>query len=55
MIRAVDHINIVVTNLARSVRFYTDVLGFAKTKEAYPDGVILELAEYRGSRPVRAG
>ena len=34
MIRAVDHINIVVTDLERSVRFYTEVLGFRKTREA---------------------
>jgi catechol 2,3-dioxygenase-like lactoylglutathione lyase family enzyme len=38
MIRAVDHINIVVTDLARSVRFYTEVLGFRQTKEAYLEG-----------------
>jgi catechol 2,3-dioxygenase-like lactoylglutathione lyase family enzyme len=38
MIRAVDHINIVVADLERSVRFYTDVLGFRKTKEAYLEG-----------------
>jgi glyoxylase I family protein len=38
MIRAVDHINIVVTDLARSVRFYTELLGFKKTKEAWLEG-----------------
>src|SRR5262245_18943271 len=38
MIRAVDHINIVVTDLERSVRFYTETLGFSKTKEAYLEG-----------------
>ena len=38
MIRAVDHINIVVADLQRSVRFYTEILGFAKTKEAYLEG-----------------
>lgn len=38
MVRAVDHINIVVTDLERSVRFYTEVLGFRKTKEAYLEG-----------------
>jgi catechol 2,3-dioxygenase-like lactoylglutathione lyase family enzyme len=38
MIRAIDHINIVVADLGRSVRFYTDVLGFVKTKEAYLEG-----------------
>jgi glyoxylase I family protein len=34
MIRAIDHINIVVADIERSVRFYTEVLGFAKMKEA---------------------
>ena len=38
MIRAVDHINIVVTDLDRSVRFYTELLGFRKTREAYLEG-----------------
>src|SRR5437868_11203803 len=42
MIRAVDHINIVVTDLERSVRFYTEVLGFKKTKEAYLEGEWIE-------------
>jgi catechol 2,3-dioxygenase-like lactoylglutathione lyase family enzyme len=38
MIRAVDHINIVVTDLERSVRFYTELLGFRKTREANLEG-----------------
>lgn len=38
MIRAVDHINIVVADLARSVKFYTEVLGFKQTREAYLEG-----------------
>jgi glyoxylase I family protein len=38
MIRAVDHINIVVTDLECSLRFYTELLGFTKTKEAYLEG-----------------
>ena len=38
MIRGVDHINIVVTDLARSERFYTELLGFRKTKDAYLEG-----------------
>src|SRR5215212_8136134 len=38
MIRAVDHINIVVADLERSLRFYTEVLGFVKTKDAYLEG-----------------
>jgi len=28
MIKAIDHINIVVSDLERSVKFYTEVLGF---------------------------
>ena len=43
MVRAVDHINIVVTNLERAVRFYTEVLGFRKTKEAYLEGGWIDL------------
>jgi len=42
MIRAVDHINIVVADLERAVRFYTEVLGFTKTKEAYLAGEWIE-------------
>jgi catechol 2,3-dioxygenase-like lactoylglutathione lyase family enzyme len=38
MIHAIDHINIVASDLDRSVRFYTDVLGFIKTKDAYLEG-----------------
>jgi catechol 2,3-dioxygenase-like lactoylglutathione lyase family enzyme len=38
MIRAIDHINIVVSDLERSLHFYTHVLGFRKTKEAYLEG-----------------
>jgi catechol 2,3-dioxygenase-like lactoylglutathione lyase family enzyme len=38
MIRAVDHINIVVSDLERSVQFYTEVLGFTKTREAWLEG-----------------
>jgi glyoxylase I family protein len=38
MIRAIDHLNIVVTDLARSLAFYTNVLGFTKTREAYLEG-----------------
>jgi catechol 2,3-dioxygenase-like lactoylglutathione lyase family enzyme len=38
MIRAIDHINIVVSDLERSLRFYTELLGFRKTKEAYLEG-----------------
>jgi catechol 2,3-dioxygenase-like lactoylglutathione lyase family enzyme len=38
MIRAIDHLNIVVADLERSLAFYTGVLGFKKTKEAYLEG-----------------
>ena len=38
MIRGIDHINIVVADLARSVRFYTEVLGFRKTADVTMQG-----------------
>jgi catechol 2,3-dioxygenase-like lactoylglutathione lyase family enzyme len=38
MIRAIDHINIVVADLERSVRFYTEVLGFKKTHDVHMEG-----------------
>ncbi len=38
MVHGIDHINIVVADLGRSVEFYTGVLGFTKTKEAYLEG-----------------
>jgi catechol 2,3-dioxygenase-like lactoylglutathione lyase family enzyme len=38
MIRAIDHINIVVADLERSVRFYTELLGFRLMKEATLQG-----------------
>ena len=38
MIRAVDHINIVVTDFKRSLRFYTELLGFRLMKEARLEG-----------------
>ena len=51
MIRAIDHINIVVTDLARSVKFYTEVLGFVKTKEAHLEGEWIErIVGLRGVR-----
>jgi glyoxylase I family protein len=51
MIRAIDHINIVVTDLARSVKFYTEVLGFVKTREAYLEGEWIErIVGLRGVR-----
>jgi len=42
MVRAIDHINIVVTDLERSVRFYTEVLGFVKTNEAKLEGAWID-------------
>jgi glyoxylase I family protein len=38
MIRAIDHLNIVVTDLERALKFYTGVLGFTKTREAWLEG-----------------
>lgn len=38
MISAVDHINIVVADLPRAVRFYTEVLGFRVQREARLEG-----------------
>ena len=35
MIQAIDHINIVVSNLQRSVDFYTNLLGFTVIREAH--------------------
>src|SRR5829696_8948961 len=42
MIRTVDHINIVVADLERSVKFYTEVLGFRKTHDVYMEGDWIE-------------
>ena len=42
MIRGIDHINIVVADLARSVRFYCDVLGFRKTHDVVMEGDWIE-------------
>jgi catechol 2,3-dioxygenase-like lactoylglutathione lyase family enzyme len=42
MIRAIDHINLVVADLERSVKFYTDVLGFRKTHDVYMEGDWIE-------------
>lgn len=42
MILAVDHVNIVVSDLDRSVRFYCDVLGFRKTADVYMEGEWIE-------------
>lgn len=42
MIRGIDHLNIVVANLARSVKFYTEVLGFVKTADVHITGAWIE-------------
>jgi catechol 2,3-dioxygenase-like lactoylglutathione lyase family enzyme len=42
MIRAIDHINIVVSDLERSVKFYTELLGFEKTNSAHMEGEWIE-------------
>lgn len=41
-IQNVDHINIVVSDLERSVRFYTEVLGFQETRRATLQGEWVE-------------
>lgn len=42
MIEAIDHVNIVVSDLDRSVWFYTEVLGFEPTKHARLEGDWIE-------------
>ena len=42
MIHAVDHINLVVSDLERSVQFYTKLLGFRETKRAHLEGKWIE-------------
>ena len=42
MIRCVDHINIVVTDLERSVTFYTQLLGLIETRRAHLCGDWIE-------------
>jgi len=42
MIHAVDHINIIVSDLERSLRFYTEVLGLEETKRAHLEGEWIE-------------
>lgn len=51
MIRGVDHLNIVVADLGRSVRFYTEVLGCRKTADVTMEGAWIE--EIVGLRGVR--
>ena len=42
MLRTIDHINIVVSDLQRSVTFYTEVLGFRKTHDVLMEGQWIE-------------
>ncbi len=42
MVECVDHVNIVVSNLERSVRFYTAVLGLEETRRAYLEGAWID-------------
>lgn len=42
MIVSVDHINLVVSDLERSVEFYTNVLGFRETQRAELEGEWIE-------------
>ena len=42
MTLAIDHINFVVTDLERSVRFYTEFLGFRESKRAHLEGDWIE-------------
>ncbi len=42
MIQAIDHINIVVSDLERSVRFYTEFLGFKEIRRARLKGEWIE-------------
>lgn len=42
MIRGIDHLNIVVADMARSLNFYTQILGFKKTQEVHLEGAWIE-------------
>ena len=52
MILGIDHLNIVVADMARSLAFYCDVLGCEKTKEAHLEGEWIE--KIVGLRGVKA-
>jgi len=41
-VEAVDHLNIVVSDMGRSVAFYTGVLGLRETKRAWLEGAWIE-------------
>ena len=42
MIRGIDHLNIVVADMARSLEFYCGVLGFTKTADVHMRGAWIE-------------
>ena len=42
MIQGIDHINIVVSDLEKSVGFYTELLGFRESKRAHLEGDWIE-------------
>jgi len=42
MVQAIDHINIVVSDLERSVHFYTELLGLVETRRAHLEGSWIE-------------
>ena len=42
MIKAIDHINIVVSDLESSVKFYTELLGFKEIRRAHLEGAWIE-------------
>ena len=48
----IDHLNIVVADMAQALAFYCDVLGFTKTKEAWLEGEWIE--KIVGLRGVKA-
>ena len=51
MILGVDHLNLVVADLERSVRFYTEVLGFRRTADVTMEGEWIEaIVGLRGVR-----
>lgn len=42
MLRGIDHVNIVVSDLSRSLRFYCDLLGFRQTADVQLEGEWIE-------------
>lgn len=42
MVKHIDHVNIVVTNMDRSVHFYTELLGLRETRRAHLEGDWIE-------------